>query len=227
MNDSSGLDSPIEIVWQCDIAIAVNKPSGIATQAPAGIDSVETRLTSQLGREEDYLAFPHRLDRAVSGVLLVALSKRAARLLSGQFATRKTSKQYIAIVEGTADVDECWEDYLCKLQGKPQTEVVSAETEGAKRATTNVSTIEIDRDNNQTRLLLKPHTGRMHQLRVQTSSRGFPIVGDDLYGAEHPVDAVSSSGNESHRRILLHACQLDFHHPVSGKRISVFAPCPF
>ncbi|MDM4017162.1 RluA family pseudouridine synthase [Roseiconus lacunae] len=225
--DSKSSDSlsPIEVIWRCDNAIAINKPSGLATQAPAGIESVESRLIAQLSRQDAYLAFPHRLDRAVSGVLLVALTKRAARLLSGQFASRKTTKHYVAIVQGQAMLDEVWEDYLCKTKGKPRTEVVEQNSEGAKLASTIVRTIDMDANRDQTRLELQPLTGRMHQLRVQTSSRGFPIVGDDLYGGRAiPVEQVKPPLVD---RILLHAAKLEFFNPTSGKRESVVASCSF
>ncbi|WP_158222540.1 RluA family pseudouridine synthase [Rhodopirellula sp. MGV] len=218
-------DSEIEVVWQCDCALAINKPYGVATQAPAGIDSVETQLIRQLSRHGEYLTFPHRLDRAVSGVLLVALTKRAARLLSGQFATRKTAKHYVAVVEGIVETDNQadvrWEDQLLKLPGKPQTQVVPPNTEGAKQAITDVRVLDQYPDEDRTRLALRPLTGRMHQLRVQCASRGTPIVGDQLYGASQSIQT------DIGERILLHAEKLEFHNPSTGRRETAIAPCPF
>ena len=95
--------SNIELIWEGQSAIAVNKPAGLSTQAPQEIESLESRLKEEIGRTQQYIAFPHRLDRVVSGVILVALTKKAARLLSAQFASRKTRKRYLAVVEGHFD----------------------------------------------------------------------------------------------------------------------------
>ncbi len=90
----------IDILWDGEIAIAVNKPAGLSTQAPEGADSLESILRKQLADRSEYVAFPHRLDRPVGGVILVALRKRAARLLNEQFAARKVCKEYRAVVSG-------------------------------------------------------------------------------------------------------------------------------
>lgn len=95
--------SNIELIWEGQSAIAVNKPAGLSTQAPQDIESLESRLKEEIGGTQQYIAFPHRLDRVVSGVILVARTKKAARLLSAQFASRKTRKRYLAVVEGHFD----------------------------------------------------------------------------------------------------------------------------
>ncbi|MEO1524233.1 MAG: RluA family pseudouridine synthase [Planctomycetota bacterium] len=210
------MSDTIEVLWESEQAIAINKPAGIATQSPAQFESVESRLRQQLGREEHYLAFPHRLDRWVSGVLLVALTKRAARLLSGQFETRKTTKRYLAMVEGLLDGEHRWEDSLRKIAGQPQVQV-DTDHPDAKTTLTLVRSLRTFPDADRSLLELSPVTGRMHQLRVQAGSRGNPIVGDTLYGAMETETA----------RILLHASQLEFHHPINGKRTLVEAECPF
>ena len=210
---------PINVVWQTDAALAVNKPAGIATQSPREFESVESILRRQLCREESYLAFPHRLDRWVSGVLLVAKTKRAARLLSGQFASRKTSKRYVAVVDGVVEkgvVDRRWEDHLRKIPGQPRVEICDASHRDSKQAVTDVQIVSLH-DDRQTRLHLRPITGRMHQLRIQSASRGHPIVGDRLYGSDVPAEG----------RILLHADRIEFFEPTTGKRMTVEAECPF
>lgn len=224
----------IELIWQSDRLIAVNKPAGLLTQAPSGIESLESRLRQQLDRAERYLSLPHRLDRAVSGVLLVALTKKAARLLSMQFSTRKTRKQYIAMVQGCLQTDQPanqptdqqpgqqWDDYIRKVPSRALAEQCGPADAGAKLASTLVRTICVDLKNHQSRLELTPITGRMHQLRLQTALRGHPIVGDEVYGAGD----CRYSGVDADR-ILLHAHRLGFHDPASGKWTDVNAPCPF
>jgi len=211
----------IELVWQSDVLIAVNKPAGLSTQAPLPIDSLELRLRRQLDRNDRYLAFPHRLDRVVSGVILVALTKKAARLLSAQFASRKTHKQYLAIVEGHFREGEAgelrWDDYMRKRDGLSRAEACAESDHGAKRASTIVKTLSFDPATDRSQLELSPITGRMHQLRVQTAKRGHPIVGDETYGAT----------KQNTDRILLHAHRLAFHDPANGRLVQVEAACPF
>lgn len=234
----------IELLWESAQAIAVEKPAGIATQAPQGIESLESMLRTQLRRQDSYLAFPHRLDRVVSGVVLVALTKKAARLLSGQFASRKTTKQYTAVVSGRCgdwktaageSPNDCWEDYLRKIPATSQAEPCDASAEGAKLARTLVLGATPLAEPDRTRLVLQPITGRMHQLRVQTAMRGCAIVGDRLYEplaancrpqTEPPV-ATPCPDRIWPDRILLHASRLEFHDPATGKRMWVESPCPF
>lgn len=231
---------PIEVLWQSNDAIAVNKPAGIATQAPSPYPSMETLLKDQLDRWEDYLAFPHRLDRSVGGVLLVALTKRAARLLSAQFASRKTEKEYTALVHGTVRMDQPrvqWTDWIRKIDGQPRAEACLEDSQNAKKAVTDVSSLLIDAENELTRLRLRPLTGRMHQLRIQCAMRGHPIVGDACYasGDDAGTLAVQSGaaqdtqlpGHEADSRILLFADRLAFHDPKTGRRTEVSAPCDF
>jgi RluA family pseudouridine synthase len=245
MNDSRSLkvsmhDRPtgtavkmdIELIWQSDHAIAVNKPAGLSTQAPGDADSLETRLIRQLDRAGRYLAFPHRLDRAVSGVLLVALTKKAARLLSAQFATRKTKKHYSAIVQGklrmAPQAAEQWEDYMRKVADRSLAEACDPSDPDAKRASTIVKLIGFDGTTNQSRLDLNPITGRMHQLRLQTALRGHPIVGDAAYGATpHGAESECGSHDPAAISILLHARRLGFHDPSSARWLEIEAPCPF
>ncbi len=240
----------LNLLWQSDQAIAVEKPAGIPTQAAAGIESLETRLREQLDRRQDYLAFPHRLDRVVGGIVLVALTKKAARLLSGQFATRKTAKFYTAQVHGryrgsseavTGRSEDQgiarWEDHLRKVPDRSMAEACDPAAEQAKHAVTIVEAAEVLGDGfgggNQTRLRLRPITGRMHQLRLQAALRGHPIVGDTLYRHLIPppgdtaADCVDDDAQQIADRILLHASRLDFHDPATGRRLSVESEPPF
>lgn len=233
------IEESIEVVWDGDVALVVNKPAGLPTQAPPGVVSLETRLRTQLATRTQYIALPHRLDRPVSGLVLVALRKRIAGLLSAQFASRKVEKVYVAQVIGRADSVECdWMDWLRKVPGQPRAEICSSDSVGAKRAQTRVLARSYDAASDTTTLHLQPHTGRMHQLRLQAARRGHPIVGDLLYQAISPGPKVSeqaistgqaasegsaSEGSGSVGRIMLHARSLTFHHPRTGVRLSVTA----
>jgi 23S rRNA-/tRNA-specific pseudouridylate synthase len=198
----------IPIVWDGDIAVAVCKPAGLPTQAPRGIDSLESRLRLQLRARSSYVAFPHRLDRPVSGVVLVALTKRAARLLSDQFASRKVHKVYIAEVDGEVNAARTiWKDWLRKMDDMAQGEVCHADSAGAKNAETVVERLRYMPERNASLLKLSPTTGRMHQLRLQTSHRGHPIIGDSLYA---PTKEAAAAPCE---RICLHSQSITFHDP--------------
>ena len=111
----------------------MNKPAGILTQAPAGIDSLEVRVKAFYREREQkegniYLGLPHRLDRPVSGAIVFARHVRAAQRLSAQFENRTVTKVYWAVVEGDVQPDEgTWTDHLHKRHGMAQSIVVPAE----------------------------------------------------------------------------------------------------
>ena len=118
---------PIEVLWDGQIAVVVDKPAALSTQAPGSAESLETRLRSQFAQRSDYLAFPHRLDRPVGGVILVAFTKKAARLLGEQFMARKVNKDYLALVAGRVEQGRSvWIDYLRKVPNQARVEVVTA-----------------------------------------------------------------------------------------------------
>jgi 23S rRNA pseudouridine1911/1915/1917 synthase len=175
-------DSPLEILCQDGPCLVINKPSGLLTQAPAGIDSLEVRIKAFIKHQEQktgnvYLGLPHRLDRPASGAIVFARHVRAARRLSKQFEDRSVSKIYWALVEGDIQPDEgTWTDYLHKRHGMAEAIVVPEDDPRGKQAvlhyrvmgrTAGVSWLEIELE-----------TGRTHQIRVQAASRGYPILGD-------------------------------------------------
>ena len=226
------MKSPV-ILREGSGVIAILKPVGLATQAPPGIESVEQWLRDRLGRDASgYLGVPHRLDRAVSGVVLMAATPRAARKLSRQFEGREIAKTYLAVVETGAAAKETlpgadaveWRDLLRKVPEEARSEVVDSQALAAREAITHASWIDCaGRDEGKQLLKFMPVTGRMHQLRVQAASRGLPIVGDELYGGPPLGDG---DGDERERPILLHAWRIDYTDPDSGERISVEAPLP-
>ncbi len=209
--------------------MVVHKPAGLSTTSPPGTDSVEWRLREQLGRDAGFLSAVHRLDRGVSGVLLVALSKKSARLLSEQFAARRVSKTYHARVHGCIPSaapetpPERWIDHVRKIVDVAKGEICGPDAPGAKLAETDVRPLRYDETHDRTLLELCPITGRMHQLRIQTAARGHAIISDPLYGPQ-PIagnDASSPADN-----IALTAIKLTFHHPRTGVRTEVSLESP-
>lgn len=212
---------PLNVLGRGDNWIAVDKPAGLSTISPPGGDSLEQRLRVQMP-EASYLTAVHRLDRPVSGVVLVALSKRAARLLSAQFETRKVRKRYHARLIGRWEGERAvWEDHLIKRPGEARADVVTAEASQAKRAVTEVMFDRYDAASAETSVWLSPLTGRMHQLRIQAARRGHPIVGDLLYGGESSGEVDST---DQTFRIALRARELTFFDPRNGRRTTITAP---
>ncbi len=121
-----------QILYEQGPCLAVNKPSGLLTQAPPGIDSLELRIKNFILKrghpyESVYLGIPHRLDRPASGAMVFCTKRRAARRLAEQFEERQVNKIYWACVEGQVAAESgTWEDYILKVPGKPQAEVVAA-----------------------------------------------------------------------------------------------------
>ncbi len=228
--------NPIDIIEDGGSFLAVNKPAGLSTQAPGTAESLERSLRKQLEGRSDYIAFPHRLDRPVSGVILVALTKRAARLLSDQFASRKVEKVYRAWVNGKWSNGESrdgnddsnfarrtrWDDWIRKIPGEPEGEVCLESDNGAKQALTEVQRLHYDADAHRSLMELSPRTGRMHQLRIQAASRGHAIVGDALYGGQR-VERQDDK-EPPFERILLHAWCITFHDPKNGRKTSIQCP---
>ncbi|EMI17321.1 tRNA pseudouridine synthase C [Rhodopirellula maiorica SM1] len=233
------IESAIKVLWDGDSMLAVEKPAGLSTQSPPGNDSLESRLRTQLSGRSDYFAVVHRLDRPVSGVVLIALRKRVAKLLSEQFATRKVDKHYLAVVEGNIEpVEQLWTDYLRKVPNQPRAERVTENDPDAKFAETRVEVVRYCSKLDRTLVRLFPHTGRMHQLRIQSALRGHRILGDSLYdNHDSDEDTIVSENRESdltrasaglpspnQTRIMLHAESITFHHPKSGVRVTVQCP---
>lgn len=222
------MPSPFTLL-QASGVVALCKPSGLATQAPSGIDSLEHWLRGHLGIGADgYVGVPHRLDRAVSGVVLLAATPRAARKLSRQFERREIEKTYLAVVDrlagdplGPAREDHEWRDVLRKVPEEARSELVEASAPGGREAITRLRVIDADSDVRRMLVELRPLTGRMHQLRLQAASRGLPIVGDELYGG-----TALAAGDGRERPILLHAWRIAYDDPDTRERIVVEAPLP-
>lgn len=204
----------------------MNKPAPLLTQAPEGIPSLESDVRDYLRdryqkKGRIYLGVPHRLDRAVSGVVLFAKQSKSARRLAEQFQNHQVHKVYHALVEGKLPTESgVWEHWILKTEGNAKVEAVDEETDGAKIARTRYQVLEFRED--CTYLELKPETGRTHQLRIQTAVAGCPILGDQLYGSTQiygqPVE------EERERIIALHGYQLTFLHPISYESLTLTAP---
>ena len=158
---------------------------------PVGLDSeteVPAALKEQLGGE----VYPiHRLDKNVGGVMVYARTKQAASALSKAVQEGAMVKEYVAMVHGTPPESGDWSDLLFKDSSINKVFVVKKERRGVKKARLEFTTL---RSGEESLVRIRLHTGRSHQIRVQFSSRGFPLVGDHKYGArdENPVPMLFS-----------------------------------
>lgn len=219
------MGEPLSILWEDPHGLAVDKPAGLLTQGPpGGEETLEGRVRAYLNPDDPaatYLGTVQRLDRPVSGVILWAKNPKAARRWSEDFRARRVQKVYWALVEvapgARLDPPGTWDDYLASPDAQGVARVSESEGPGIVRATTRY---EIGRGRSVAEglawLVLRPETGRTHQLRAQAASRGMPIVGDATYGSTR----VFPKG------IALHARRLAVSHPVSRRPVVVEAPLP-
>lgn len=226
-------DQPAKLFERSGV-VAIAKPSGLATQAPPGLPSVEAWLRGLLPAGA-YLGVPHRLDRAVSGVLLMATTPRAARQLSRQFERRQVTKTYVAMLaagDATKPVAGAaveWRDRIAKCPDVAQARVVATDDPAGREAVT-VARILSEVEPGRWLVELAPVTGRMHQLRVQAAARGMPVVGDTLYGgpALEGGPALDDADTAASRRqpIALHALSIRFRDPDADEEVVVTAALP-
>lgn len=204
----------LEIIYQDEYFIAINKPGGLLSVPGLGganQDSVATRMMA-INSETKIV---HRLDCLTSGIMLLAIGIEAQRELSRQFHDRKIDKQYIAIVRGVLSQQQGMIDI--PMRGDPDDRPRQiVDYKQGKASTTKWSVLGVESD--RTRLLLKPVTGRTHQLRVHCNTIGHTIVGDTLYGNEQ---------EKQEDRMLLHAETISLFHPATGEAMTLAAPCNF
>lgn len=201
-----GEGKSVDIIYQDQDIVIVNKPTEFLSVPGKEIsDSVYQRLKQQFPEATGPLIV-HRLDMSTSGLMVIALNPQANKHLQKQFIHREVHKQYVALIEGLPTEDE-GEIHL-PLRGdfydRPKQIVCHQD---GKQARTLWQVLERYLEKNQTRVLLTPHTGRTHQLRVHCAHAeglNMPIVGDDLYGVRG-------------KRLHLHAQSLKIKHPISNE----------
>ena len=206
-------DEEVLIVYSDDHVLVVNKPAGLLS-VPGRV--VKDCVVNRVAYDFPDAAIVHRLDLDTSGLLVLALSKLARSELNRQFRERLIGKEYIADVFGTPvsqkgridlpiapDPDNRPKQLIDHEKGKASVTFYEVLSEQADRA----------------RLLLKPITGRSHQLRIHLAEIGHPILGCDLYA--HPAAFKASS------RLHLHASFLQFSHPLSKELLAFRDPAPF
>ena len=223
----SQLPAP-EILLEQGACLLINKPGGLLTQAPPGIDSLETRIKQHLKIRDEkpgkvYVGVPHRLDRPVSGVMVFTKNIRASQRLAAQFRERTVKKTYWAIVDGYLDCDQgTWENWMRKLPDQAKSEIVPADHPDAQKAILHYKVQE--RKNGRTWLQIQLETGRTHQIRLQASHHQHPILGDAMYESKSVFGPQTVDLRK--RWIALHSRCLQFDHPILKQSVSQTAALP-
>jgi 23S rRNA pseudouridine1911/1915/1917 synthase len=217
-----------DILYEAGPCLVVAKPGGLLTQAPPTIDSLERRVKQFLKQRDNkpgriYLGVPHRLDRPVSGALVLARHVRAARRLCEQFELRTVQKVYWALLEGRVDPPYgAWHDRMRKIPEQPQAEIVAADHPDGRSAALTYQVLAASELGSWVEIQLE--TGRMHQIRLQAAHRGHPVWGDQQYGSAQPFGPATNDPRA--RWIALHARRLAFRHPMTREHLTITAPLP-
>jgi 23S rRNA pseudouridine1911/1915/1917 synthase len=225
-SDLVAWDFPLDIVYEDSDLIVVNKPAGMVAHPAAG--HYEQTLVNALlhhtkslseGSASDRPGLVHRIDKETSGLLVIAKNNSSHEKLAQQFKDRTIDRKYWAVVEGKLKSAEgSIESYLTR-HPTHRKKFASLRDPKTKKVIVGKGTSDIGKwakthykvlwsRGNLHYLELKLETGRTHQIRVHLSEMGCPIVGDELYGSKKDLP-----------RFLLHAAELGFTHPTTGKRL--------
>ncbi len=213
---------PFSIIFEDNHLLVVNKSPGVLVQGDATGDVPLVELAKVYIKEkykkpgDVFLGVVHRLDRPVSGVVVLARTSKALERMNELFREKETTKTYWAIVKNKPPHPEgVLIHWLSKDERKNKTTAFKKETVGALRSELSYSVIGTAEGHYL--LEVNPITGRSHQIRVQLASMGSVIKGDVKYGDHDPNEDGS---------IYLHARKLSFIHPVKKESVTFVAPVP-
>lgn len=205
-------DIPIDILYEDDDIIVVNKKSGMVVH-PGNGNHEHTLVNALMGHTDDLsdeggserCGIVHRIDKDTSGILLVAKTNRAHRILSDDFKNKRVSRKYIALVHGVIDNNKGKINAPIG-RSKLDRKKMCVTDENSKSAVTNFNVLE--RYKNATLLELILETGRTHQIRVHMEYINHPVVNDSVYGKRKKINDYGQ---------MLHAAYLGFNHPITNE----------
>ncbi len=229
-------DIPLDIPYEDDYLLVVNKPVGMVTHPAPGATSgtlvhallAHTRILSEMnGRERAGIV--HRLDKNTAGLLVVAKDEKTHRALQEMIADRSLKRRYRAIICGHM-LEQSGEINLAiarSTKDRKKMAVVSEDSKGARHAVTHYKLLERFRSHDYLELELE--TGRTHQIRVHLSHLGHPVFGDPEYGGRErwhkglfgPDRLFSEGLLKSFSRQALNARELEFQHPILSEKVHV------
>ena len=213
----------LEVLYEDNHLLAVDKPAGLLVQGDrSGDTTLLDAAASYLKQKYDkpgkvYLGLVHRLDRNVSGVVLLARTSKAAGRLAGQFRDKTVTKVYQAVVAGcpSAESPELRSWLAAKGDAQGVTRASWESFSGARESLLRYHVVASG--NGWSHLEVRPVTGRRHQIRAQFALAGHPLLGDVKYGSRQRLPD---------HRIALHAVSLAVSHPVGGEPLTIEAPLP-
>jgi 23S rRNA pseudouridine1911/1915/1917 synthase len=212
---------PLEVLYEDNHLLVVNKPAGLATMGlPEGQPTLLTVAKDYIKQKYDkpgnvYMGIMSRLDAPVTGVVLLARTSKAAARLTEQFRSREVDKTYWAVVEGRVKPDAgALVDHLVDVERYRKMQVVQPTAPGAQEARLSYRRLSSAGIDSLVEVVLE--TGRKHQIRLQFAHRGHPVVGDQKYGSRRRF----ASG------IALHARRLVVRHPIHDGPLTFLAPLP-
>lgn len=201
----------MQIIYQDkDILVCVKPPRVLSTDELGGLPDL---VREALGDPNANVRTVHRLDRTVSGLMVLARRSKAAAELSRQIREGEFQKEYLAVIHGIPEEDGELHDLLLRNKQERKTYIVSEMRKDVQEALLSYQVLNRTADLSRVRIQL--HTGRTHQIRVQFSGRGWPLVGDRKYG-------IPDSAEE----IALWSYRLAFKHPYSGKAMEFILEPP-
>jgi 23S rRNA pseudouridine1911/1915/1917 synthase len=221
MNERYFYDPSWPILYEDNHLLALYKPAGLLvqgdqTRARSLLDLAKAWIKERYRKEgEAFLGLVHRLDRPVAGVMLFCRTSKAAARVSEQFRLGTTGKHYLAIVAGRPARKSGRLIHHLERHEKRSSRIAPAPTPGSQEARLSYRVLAETASSSLVEIQLE--TGRHHQIRVQMSCLGHPILGDLRYGAGAPL---------ARKQIALLASRLTLHHPITKAETSIFSPMP-
>ena len=199
--------------------LVLSKPAGLAVHAGSGIRYGVIEILRKLRSNDPYLELVHRLDRGTSGLLLVARNRKALTGLHELLRDGQVKKVYLALAAGKWRGGTQRLESTLRREGDKGKIRRTQQKEGGKKAVSEFDPLRIY--SNSTLLRVRIHTGRTHQIRVQAADAGFPLLGDTTYG---DFPANREWRKKGLKRLFLHAAEVSFQWPLSGKKMHFESP---
>ena len=206
----------LKVIYEDNHIIVVEKPVNIPSQGDKTGDQdmltiIKAYLKEKYNKPGDvYLGLIHRLDRPTGGVMVFAKTSKAAARLSEQVRNKEFEKKYLCIVDGKLEKEKgTFKDYLLKIEKTNTSKISDSKNKNAKEAILDYEVLKYNEEINLSVVKVLLHTGRHHQIRVQFSSRGHSLYGDQKYGTR-------GRG----KQLALWAFSLSFNHPTTKERLT-------
>lgn len=220
-----GAPPPLHVYYEDPNLIVLEKPAGLLSQGEeTGDENLVDLLRTYFGRH--YVGLVHRLDRNTSGIMVVAKRTKAAARLTAALSAGTLSRTYLAWVHGEITAPGRWEHEIFKDAATNTVRVVRGPCPGSKTASLDYAPVRHGtyRGAPLTLLELSLETGRSHQIRVQASAAGHPLLGDAKYSS--PLDSTTAATSRTFGRPALHSHRLTFPHPIGGATLRFESPLP-